>query len=52
MEITKIEDSKATAGKLWLRVKPNDSNLKSVKQRRKRQSYTKPKAIKTKKEWI
>lgn len=52
MEITKIEDSEATAGKLRLRIKPNDSNLKSVKQQRKRQSCTKPKAIKKKKEWF
>lgn len=49
MEITKIEESKTTAGKLWLRIKPNNSNLKSVKQQRKRQSCPKSKAIKKKK---
>lgn len=31
MEIVKIEDSKAAPGKLWFRIKPNDSELKSVK---------------------
>jgi len=32
MEITKIEGSIATAGKLWFRIKPNDSNLKLANQ--------------------